>query len=157
MQERRNPSALVMESRISCTKPSISKSNTCKYRIPMNKLCSNLFWKKSVLGTDTFWRRLHTCSLIWTFGWLRDFHFLTQFYTLLLVPLSRPILSLELWSIRPFPLPDSIEDSSIHISSANLNFGWLIKTYPPNQFLVGFILPVNNSPRLAFWGGPNIF
>ena len=45
------------------------------------------------------------------------------------MPLSRPITSLELWPIRPFPSPDFIEDSSIHISSANLNSTWLIVFY----------------------------
>ena len=45
------------------------------------------------------------------------------------MPLSRPITSLELWPIRPFPSPDFIEDSSIRISSANLNSTWLIVFY----------------------------
>ena len=57
--------------------------------------------------------------------------------------LSRPIMSLELWPIRPFPSPDFIEDGSIRISSANLNSTWLIIFYPPNPSLVGIILAFN--------------
>ena len=71
------------------------------------------------------------------------FVFLSKFYTPLSVPLSRPITSLELWPIRPFPSPDFIEDGSIRISSANLNSTWLIAFYPPNPSLVGIILAFN--------------
>ena len=71
------------------------------------------------------------------------FVFLSKFYTPLPVPLSRPITSLELWPIRPFPSPDFIEDGSIRISSANLNSTWLIVFYPPNPSLVGIILTFN--------------
>ena len=71
------------------------------------------------------------------------FAFLSIFYTPLPVPLSRPITSLELWPIRPFPSPDFIEDGSIRISSANLNSTWLIVFYPPNPSLVGIILAFN--------------
>ena len=49
------------------------------------------------------------------------------------MPLSRPITSLELWPIRPFPSPDFIEDGSIRISSANLNSTWLIVFYESCQ------------------------
>ena len=83
--------------------------------------------------------RLQNCSLMGTFGWLRDFRFLIQFYTLLLMPLSRPITSLELVNSalciarfhRGWQHPHQLR---------YLHFMWLIKIYPPNRSLVGLFL-----------------
>ena len=120
----------------------------CVYNLVHMRIITKQCWEQT-----HFCERLHTCSIVGTFGWLRHFGFLIQIYTLLLLPLSQTITSGTL-------INSALSIARIHRGwqyphqLRYLHITWLIEIYTPNHPWLDLFWAAIISPRLALSGNP---